>query len=153
MIERGHDVGLFQKRDGLRRHACGEKRNQGAGNAEQIARGNADQPEIGQKADQRPEHEAGKTTRHQGPAATALCGSDTVKKQHHFGAFTQHRDRDHDGERQERLRAGDHGFAGGAQFLGKLAAVSRHPDVMPGQHHHGETKNAGVENLLAGATE
>src|SRR5690242_16013329 len=31
--------------------------------------------------------------------------------------------------------------------------MPRHPNIVPGQHHHGKTENAGVENFLASAAE
>ena len=47
----------------------------------------------------------------------------------------------------------DHRLAGRAQLGGKLAAVPRHPHIVPGQHQHGETENAGIEHFLAAAAE
>ena len=90
---------------------------------------------------------------HHREARAALRGGDAVKKQNDLRALAQHRDRDHDGKRRERLRSGDHRFAGGAQFGRKLAAVPRHPHIMPREHEHGEAENGRVEHLLATATE
>src|SRR6516164_5129819 len=104
LIERGYGIGLLEKRDCLRGHAGGEESNQRAGDTKQITRRNAEKPEIGQKADQRTEHEPGKAAGDHRPAAAALRGGDAVEKEHDFGAFAQHRDRYHDRERQERLR-------------------------------------------------
>ena len=86
-------------------------------------------------------------------SSTALRRGDAVEKQHHLGAFAQHRDRHHDGERQQRFGAGGNRLAGRAQLGDKLAAVPRHPDIVPGQHQHREAENAGVEHFLAAAAE
>ena len=80
-------------------------------------------------------------------------GSDAIEKQHDFRALAQHRDRDHERERGKRLRAGNDSLTGGAHVGGKLAAVPRHPDIMPAEHQHREAENAGVEQFLAVAAE
>src|SRR5262245_9871066 len=132
LIECGEDIGLFKKRDRLRRHACGEKSDQRAGDTEQISRRNTEKHEIGKKTDQRDENEPGKAAHDHGPTAAALRGCNAVEEEHDFGALAQHRDRDHNRERQKRLRTGHYRFAGSAQLLGKLAAMPRHPDIVPG---------------------
>ena len=44
-------------------------------------------------------------------------------------------------------------MADGAHLLGDLAAVPRHPGVVPHQHDHGDAEHAGIEQFLAGAFE
>ena len=80
-------------------------------------------------------------------------GEDAVEEQHDFGAFAQHREADHDGERGQRLGAFAHRRADAAHFGGDLAAVPRHPGVVPHQHDDGDAEHAGIEQFLAGALE
>ena len=47
------------------------------------------------------------------------------------------------------LRAGPHRLADPLDVGGELAAMARHPDVVPGQHHDGDEEDRGVEDFLA----
>ena len=76
-----------------------------------------------------------------------------VEKQNDLGALAQHRNGDDDRQRTRRLVTGEDGAADRKHFLGDLAAVARHPDVMPAEHDRGEDEHAGVEQLLAAALE
>ena len=81
-------------------------------------------------------------------ARAAVGGGDAVEKQRDLAAFAQDGNADHHGQRQQRLAAVHDGLAGRAQFAGHFPAVMRHPDIVPGQHHHGDAQNGGVEQLL-----
>ena len=82
-----------------------------------------------------------------------MGGGDAIEKQNDLRAFAQHRDRHHDGERQQRFRSGGDGFAGGAQLGDQFAAVTRHPHIVPGQHQHRKAENPGIEDFLTAAAE
>ena len=51
-------------------------------------------------------------------------------------------------KRAERPRAAGDGLTDRAQMGGHLAAMPRHPDVVPGQHDDGDAENGRVEKLL-----
>ena len=76
-----------------------------------------------------------------------------VEKQRDLGALAQHGDADDDGEREKAFLARRDGMAHRRQFARELASVTRHPDVVPGEHQHGEAEHAGVEQLLPASRE
>ncbi len=78
---------------------------------------------------------------------------DAVKEQHHLRSFAQHGQSDDDRKCGERLCAFAHGIANPAHFVRDFATMARHPGVVPHQHDHRDTEDAGVEEFLTGALE
>ncbi len=84
---------------------------------------------------------------------SAVGRDDAVQEQRDLAAFAQDGDADHHGQRQQRLGAVRNGLADRAHFPGDFPAVMRHPDIVPGQHDHGDAEDCRVEQLLSHARE
>ena len=64
--------------------------------------------------------------------AAAAGDEDSVEEQNDFGALAQHRDGDHNGERDQRFRSAADLTADRMQLIAHFATVPRHPDIVPG---------------------
>ena len=76
-------------------------------------------------------------------------GGDAIEEQHDFGTFAQHRHAHHHTQRRQGALAGDDFMARRFQLARHFAAMAGHPDIVPGEHHHGENQDRGVEQFLA----
>ena len=132
----------------LRCHPRCQQCNEHGRCGENVPRGDADKPIVGQcgerRPDREPEHAADEK---RGPRRAA--GEDAVEEQHDFRALAQHRKSYHHDERGHRPLARAHRRTDRGHLGCHLAAVARHPDRVPHQHHHGGAEHAGVEQFLA----
>jgi hypothetical protein len=125
---------------------CGQQRDQRAGHREQIARRYGDQAEIGREANQRAENKADESAGHHAEAGAALRCGDAIKEQHDFGAFAQHRDRNHDASAVSDFEPA----ATASPAARNSAAISRPcraiQTLCQVSIMHGEAENGGVEH-------
>jgi hypothetical protein len=74
---------------------------------------------------------------------------DTIKKQNNFRAFPEHRQADDGGKGHQGSRPTHDIAPEPADILAHLAAVTRHPYIVPGKHDHRETENGRIKDFLA----
>ena len=110
--------------------------------------GNPHQAEIGQQANADAHRQTDEAADRKAKGCAAVGGGDTVEKQRDLAALAQDGNADHHRKRQQRLAAVRDRLAGLTQFAGHFPATMRHPGIVPGQHHHGDAENGGVEQFL-----
>ena len=82
------------------------------------------------------------------PAPIFAEAADAVEEQHDLGALAQHGDRHDHRHAEQRLVAGRDRLAHRPHRVRHLAAVLAHPDIVPGEHDHGDDQHGRVEHLL-----
>ena len=130
-------VGLLQEEHRLRGETGGEQGDQARGDGEQPMRRHREQAKVDQRGQRRAEQDAAGTAGHHVANRRAASGEDAVEEKHDLGTFAQHRDANDDGEGGQRPIARRNGTAHGAHLARHLAAMARHPGVVPGQHADG----------------
>ena len=133
----------------MSREARGEQADERRGDREQTPLRDRRQAEIGERghADARDEPEQRADDEFAGGGSSGR--DQAVHEERNLRAFAHHRDGADHSEREDRLRARPHRFADPLDVGCELAAMARHPDVVPGQHHDGDDEDRGVEDFLA----
>ena len=151
--ERGQKSGLLQENHALRRHSRRKKRDERRGDAKEMARRNFHQTHEHHVGESAAERDAEQPAEQKAAKSRFARRRNTVKEQHDFRTFAQDGDGDDNGQRHQGLGAFSDLPTDMAQIGGHFAAVAGHPDVVPGQHDHGEREDARVEDFLAEASQ
>jgi hypothetical protein len=85
------------------------------------------------------------------PNSSLYAATKTAHEERNLRALAHHRHRADNAKRQNRFGARPHLFADSLDVGGELAAVARHPNVVPNEHDDGDEQDRSVEDLLPDA--